>query len=160
MRVNTPVCSATSCGVPRCTRPPTPAYSPSLFSRTHTMSMSADVRPASGPDTPGINRIGRRFTYCSNRCRIGRMSSHTDTWSGTDGCADGAEKDGVGAPELLQRVGRHHAAGLTVEVASPRMILALERDTSMTAHRVEHTQGRGRHFLADAVTRDDGDAMA
>ena len=40
-RVKSPVCSATSYGVPTWMRPPRPAYSPSEFSRTHTMSMSA-----------------------------------------------------------------------------------------------------------------------
>ena len=43
--------------------PPMPAYSPSEFSRTQIMSMSAAPRFASGEVTPGNNRIGRRFTY-------------------------------------------------------------------------------------------------
>jgi hypothetical protein len=48
-------------------RPPRPAYSPSEFSRTQTMSMSLALRPESGPVTPGMSRMGRRFTYWSNR---------------------------------------------------------------------------------------------
>jgi hypothetical protein len=62
--VNTPVCSASSYGVPPCRRPPMPQYSPSEFSRTQIMSISAAPRPARGDEMPGISRIGRRFTHC------------------------------------------------------------------------------------------------
>jgi hypothetical protein len=44
--------------------PAGPEYSPSEFSRTHTMSMSALVRFASGEVRPGSSRMGRRLTYC------------------------------------------------------------------------------------------------
>ena len=40
-----------------------PQYSPSEFSRTQIMSMSAAPRLASGDAMPGSSRIGRRFTY-------------------------------------------------------------------------------------------------
>ena len=62
-RVNTPTCCATSCGVPRWMRPPTPEYSPSEFSRTQTMSISLVPRLASGEASPASSRIGRRLTY-------------------------------------------------------------------------------------------------
>jgi hypothetical protein len=84
-RVKTADAVADSPGPPGSSREPSPEYSPSEFSRTHTMSSSAGPRPASGQATPGSSRIGRRLTYCSKRCRMGRISSHTDTWSGTDG---------------------------------------------------------------------------
>jgi len=45
--------------MPTCTRPPAPAYSPSVFSRTQTMSMSAAATPASGEATPDRSLIGR-----------------------------------------------------------------------------------------------------
>jgi hypothetical protein len=47
-RVITETSVATSSGSPRCTRPPTPAYSPSLFSRTITQSSSRAVTPRKG----------------------------------------------------------------------------------------------------------------
>jgi len=62
-RVKMPDCCATSCGVPAWMRPPTNAYSPSVFSRTQIMSMSLAVRSASGDLIPASRRIGRRFTY-------------------------------------------------------------------------------------------------
>jgi hypothetical protein len=73
--------------------------------------------------------------------------------------ADGAEIDRVGAVQLLQRVGRHHPAGLAVEIASPRVLDLMERDARPPGDRVEHPQRRRRHFLADAVTGDDGNAV-
>ena len=39
-------------GEPRCERPPTPAYSPSVFSRTKRKSTSSGLRPASGVGMP------------------------------------------------------------------------------------------------------------
>ena len=77
-RVKTPVCSASSSGVPACSRPPMPQYSPSEFSRTQIMSMSAAPRFASGEVMPASSRIGRRFTYCPRRCRSGRISSRAE----------------------------------------------------------------------------------
>ena len=55
-----------------------PQYSPSEFSRTQIMSMSAALRPASGDEMPGISRIGRRLTYCPSRWRSGRISSRAE----------------------------------------------------------------------------------
>ena len=70
-RVNTSTWIPTSAGWPVWARPPTPAYSPSEFSRTTIMSMSAGPRSRSGESTPGSSRTGRTFRYRSNRCRIG-----------------------------------------------------------------------------------------
>src|SRR3990172_9286250 len=69
-RVNTEVSVATSSGNPRCTRPPEPEYSPSVFSRTITQSIS---RPfASGLVMPGSTRDGRTLAYWSKPWQIGR----------------------------------------------------------------------------------------
>ena len=51
-RVKTAVWTATSWAVPACTCPPTCAYSPSVFSRTTTTSMSPGFFPASGDRAP------------------------------------------------------------------------------------------------------------
>ena len=62
-----------------------PQYSPSEFSRTQIMSMSAAPRSASGDVMPGISRIGRRLTYCPSFWRSGRISSRAEMWSATRG---------------------------------------------------------------------------
>ena len=66
-------------------RPPISEYSPSLFSRTMTKSMSAGLRPASGVETPGSSLIGRRLTYCRKARRSGIRRPQSETWSGTPG---------------------------------------------------------------------------
>ena len=59
LRVKIAVSTATSIGSPRWERPPAPAYSPSVFSRTTTKSISPGAVPASGPLTPGSRTEGR-----------------------------------------------------------------------------------------------------
>ena len=80
-RVKTATSLAVSIGSPRCTRPPTPEYSPSEFSRITTQSMSRPL--ASGLFTPGSTRAGRTLAYWSKPWQIGSLSPQSDTWSGT-----------------------------------------------------------------------------
>ena len=95
-RVITVSCSTVSRSVPSKMRPPTLEYSPSVFSRTTTKSMSPGSRPASGLRTPGIRRQGRRFTYWSKVRRNCRRLPHKRDVVGDDRRpADGAEEDGV-----------------------------------------------------------------
>ena len=73
--------------VPSYMRPPMLEYSPSVFSRTISMSISpgASGRPSrltSGEHTRGISRAGRRLTYWSNSRRNLSSEPHNDTWSG------------------------------------------------------------------------------
>ena len=70
-RVNTAVSMPTSLGWPWCTRPPTPEYSPSEFSRTNSMSTSPGARPARAHGTPSSSRTGRTLAHRSSRWRIG-----------------------------------------------------------------------------------------
>ena len=97
-RVKSPVCSATSCGVPRCRRPPRPAYSPSEFSRTQTMSMSAGPRSrerrrdaGQQPHRPQVHVLLEPLPDRQDEF------PHRDV-IGHRGRADGAEVDGVEAP--------------------------------------------------------------
>ena len=85
-RVKTPVCSATSCGVPD-VQPAADAGVLALGVLAHAdhVDVGAARGWRSGDVRPGSRRIGRRFTYWSKRCRSGRISSHTETWSGTAG---------------------------------------------------------------------------
>ena len=59
--------------------PPISEYSPSLFSRTTTKSISSGPRSASGDRTPGSRRTGRRLMYCPNARRIGISSPQSET---------------------------------------------------------------------------------
>ena len=70
-RVNTAVSMPTSSGWPWCARPPTPEYSPSEFSRTNSMSMSAGRPARERAGTPSSNRTGRTLAHRSRRWRIG-----------------------------------------------------------------------------------------
>ena len=83
LRENTDSWNTISRSVPSYMRPPTDEYSPSVFSRTTTKSMSPGLRLASGEGIPGISLHGRMLTYWS-KWRRNRMSEpHSDTWSGT-----------------------------------------------------------------------------
>ena len=52
-RVKTALWTPSSSGKPMYWKPPTLAYSPSVFSRITTMSMSQGALPESGDDMPG-----------------------------------------------------------------------------------------------------------
>ena len=84
-RVNIETSVAASSGRPRCTRPPTPAYSPSEFSRTITQSSSGPVTARSGLVMPGRMRVGRTLAYWSNGWQMASRRPHSVMWSGTSG---------------------------------------------------------------------------
>ena len=71
-----------------------------------------------------------------------------------------AQVDRVVAADLKERVLRHHAAVLAVVVAPPRQPVPLEAQAVFGGRRLQNMEARGDDFLADAVTRDDGDAIA
>ena len=79
LRVKTDSWNTISRSVPSNSRPPTDEYSPSVFSRTTTKSMSPGLRFASGVAMPGISRHGRRLTYWSKRRRNWISEPHSDT---------------------------------------------------------------------------------
>jgi hypothetical protein len=81
---------ATSFGRPVWTRPPAPEYSPSVFSRTITQSMSFAF--FMGDAMPGSSRDGRTFAYWSKPWQIGRRRPHSDRWSGTSGAPTAPKK--------------------------------------------------------------------
>jgi hypothetical protein len=76
------------------------------------------------------------------------------------GPADRAEVDCVVMPNRLEPVLRHHPSVLRVVVAAPGQIVPGERDAVLGCDRFEHAQAFGHDFLANTVTRDDGDAIA
>ena len=78
-RVKIDTSVATSSGSPRCARPPTPAYSPSEFSRTITQSSSGPETLRNGLTMPGRMRVGRTLAYWSNGWQIASRSPHSVT---------------------------------------------------------------------------------
>jgi hypothetical protein len=74
--------------------------------------------------------------------------------------ADGAEQQRVHALQLRLPVVRHHLAGPGVPVAAgPGDGRQLQRDAEALLHGLQHAQGLGHDLLADAVARDDGNAV-
>ena len=84
---------ATSIGRPWWTRPPTPEYSPSVFSRTITQSRSSGPQRFSGASMPGRMRVGRTLAYWSKPWQIFRRRPHSVTWSGM--CGSPAEPNRI-----------------------------------------------------------------
>ena len=84
-RVKITTSVATSCGSPRCERPPWPAYSPSEFSRTITQSSSLAATLRKGLVIPGRMRVGRTLAYWSSGWQMASRSPHKVMWSGTSG---------------------------------------------------------------------------
>ena len=76
---------ATSIGSPLCTRPPTPEYSPSEFSRTITQSSSGPATWRSGLVMPGRMRVGRTLAYWSSGWQIASRRPQSVMWSGMSG---------------------------------------------------------------------------
>src|SRR5437763_1896360 len=116
---------ATSPPRPRWARPPMPEYSPSVFSRTKSMSTSAGPLPASGQATPSSSRAGRTFAHRSRRWRISSTSSHSETWSGTDGSARDERRSAT--LEQVDR-GRPDAAAHRRAAADDRVGLLCQQD--------------------------------
>ncbi len=84
-RVNTETSMPTSIGSPRWARPPAPAYSPSLFSRTITQSISRPSSGRRGPAMLGSSREGRTLAYWSRPWQMARRNSQRVMWSGICG---------------------------------------------------------------------------
>ena len=79
LRENTVCWNTISRSVPSNMRPPTDEYSPSVFSRTTTKSISPGFRLASGDGMPGISLHGRMFTYWSKPRRNWISEPHSET---------------------------------------------------------------------------------
>ena len=84
-RVNMATSVATSSGRPLWTRPPTPEYSPSEFSRTITQSSSGPETWRNGLTIPGRMRVGRTLAYWSSGWQIASLRPQSVRWSGISG---------------------------------------------------------------------------
>jgi hypothetical protein len=63
--------------------------------------------------------------------------------------------------QRVEAVGRHHLAVRAVPVAAPAEVLELEAEAvGGRGEGLQDLAARGDHFLADAVTRDGGDAIS
>src|SRR5712691_6692117 len=158
LRENTIDWIAISSGVPRRRRPPMPAYSPSVFSRTQTMSISAAPLPARGLATPGSRRIGRRLTYWSKPWRSGSSSPQRLMWSATRGSPTGPSRTAAKtAPlETGKPVLGHHRPVCQVVLRAPvEMLIREAQPTHLLCDGVERHQRLGHDLPADAVAGDD-----
>ena len=159
LRVKIASCTASSSSVPWCSRPPISEYSPSLFSRTITMSTVSGVAFLSGEGMPGQSLTGRRFTYCRNAPPDRDQQAPQRDVVGHVGSPDRAEEDRVAAAELLEPVGRHHPPVLDEVVAAPRVVRGFQFEAVLLACRLKHFERGGRDFQADPVPRDHGDLV-
>ena len=73
--------------------------------------------------------------------------------------ANGAEKNRFVSMDLFEPVFRHHSAVFDVVIAAPRELVPLECDAELLTCGLERANTLGYYLFADAVTRDDGDAM-
>ena len=159
-RVKIDSCSAISWSVPLWSRPPISEYSPSLFSRMISMSMSPGFLPASGDGTPSNRRTGRTLAYCWKSRRIGISSVHSDTGSGTVGQPMAPRKIASWPAMPLEPVLRHHAAEAGVVVAAPVELVPGDGEAPLAAGGIDDAHALGDDFLADSVARNDGDPEA
>src|SRR5712691_1349544 len=85
LRVLTSSCTAISSGVPFLKNPPTPAYSPSVFSRITIKRMSRSVRSRSGVKRASSSSVGRALTNRSSLKRRPRRISAACRFQGMRG---------------------------------------------------------------------------
>ena len=159
-RLNTDSWITISRSVPGNITPPRLVYSPSVFSRTIRKSISA--RLATGQRTGHAVEQAHRpqiDVLVEFAPELDQAAPERDIVGHAGRPADGAEIDRVHAFELLLPVGHHVAVAGVVVAAGPVDVGQLQLDAEALRRGLQDAQALGHHFLADAVTRDDGDAM-
>ena len=152
---------ATSIGWPWCARPPTPAYSPSEFSRTMTQSRSSarqrlQRRVDAGQDARRphvgvlVEALADRQPQAPQRDVVGDLR-----------VAGRAEQDRVLA--AAARPGRRPASSRrgrgTSRRPSRKSSNSKRKRAAGRGQRLQHLLAGGNHFLADAVAGDGGDVV-
>ena len=151
---------AASIGWPWWTRPPTPAYSPSEFSRTITQSRSLGaaalqrrVDAGQDPRRPHVRVLVEALAD------LQAQAPERDVIRDVR-IAGRAEQDRVLAAQRIEAVVRHHDAVRAEVVAAPVEGLELEaKGIARCSERFEQPLAGGNDFLADAVARDAGDPI-
>ncbi len=153
--VKTLVSMPTSESRPRCAIPPTPAYSPSVFSRTKSRSMSSAAthqrarhaleQPRRAEVRPEIQALPDRQDRPPQRdvIRHRRVSERP-------------EQHRVELAQLIERVLGHHPALLVEERGAPRQLRPLKRE----AQRIDDAPSLRRDLRADPVAGNQRDAVA
>ena len=151
-RVNIATSVATSSGWPRCTRPPTPEYSPSEFSRTITQSSSGPDTSRSGLTMPGRTRVGRTLAYWSSGWQMASRRPHRVMWSGTSGTP--ADPNRMASWPLIR------SRPLSVVVGAPVEVLDRKREAAVAAGADVKRLKPGRdHLGPDSVAADRRDLV-
>ena len=161
LRVKTVCWNTVSRSVPSNMRPPIDEYSPSVFSRTTTKSMSPDRRPASGVGMPGISRHGRRFDVLVEMApELNQRAPERDVVGNGRRPADGAEEDRI-VPADLGRSSPRASCGRAWRSSRSSSGNSSNSNAMPNLRRrgFERAQAFRNDFLADAVAGNDGDAM-
>ena len=117
-RVNTEVWMATSSGCIWYTNPPTCAYSPSVFSRTTTKSISPPLRLRQRRLDARIEIRRPHVGILIERPANGQQQAVQRDVVGNLGMPHGAQQDGVARLQQVDGAGGHHAA--PAEISAPR----------------------------------------
>ncbi len=132
---------------------PAPEYSPSMFSRTKSMSTSSGPRPASGHGTPGSSCTGRTFAHRSSPGAARSKSPQSVTSSGTAGSPTAPSRI-ASNPRATATPSLGIIAPCSCQYADPHgSVDELELD----GRRLEHLRRLRHHLRADAVAGDHAD---
>ena len=127
-RVKTEVWIATSSGWCWYTNPPTCAYSPSVFSRTTTKSISPPRGFAQRRLHAGIEKRRPHIGVLIESPPDGQQQPVQRDVIGNIGMADRAQQDGVAGLQQVDGAGGHHAAPAEKVLRAPVEILKRESD--------------------------------
>ena len=110
--------------------PPTPEYSPSVFSRTMTQFRSSGLQRLSGRVNPGKNAGGAHVgVLIETLANLQPQTPQRDV-VGNMRVAGGPEENGVFAAQSIESVLRHHDAVLTEIISTPVEVLEFESETN------------------------------
>ena len=118
-------------GSPRCTRPPAPAYSPSVFSRTTIQSRSPGSMPRRGLLTPGSGRAGRtRSRILIEALADGEAQAPQRDVVRDVRRANRAEVDGIEGAQAIEAVRRSSCGRAGDSAPEPHSKLSTSRRSS------------------------------
>ena len=153
-RVNMATSVAASSGRPRCTRPPTPAYSPfRVLAHDHPVEFrAADAAQRAGDAGQDARRA--HVGVLVERLADGEPQSPQRDVVGNVGHAGRAEQDGVVAFDQVAAVFGHERAGLLVALRAPVEVIEGNREAAVALGAgLQHLDAGRDHLLADAVAR-------
>ena len=159
-RVKTACCTTSSASVPANMRPPISEYSPSVFSRTTTKSISSGVRPASRRRQSRQQPHGPQVDVLVERAPNRDQQAPQRHVVGNARIAHRAEVDGVDAAELLEEVGGRHRAAAGEPLAAPVVAGPTAIEPVSAPGRLQDAHPLGHDLRPDAVARNQRNRVA